>query len=50
MSKFEAVILLSPEISTNVRKDIIGTFNKIIEEFSFNNNVFSTIIFFHNNF
>ena len=32
MTKFEAVILLSPEISTSVRKDIITKFNDIISE------------------
>ena len=32
MSKFEAVLLLSPEISTSVRKDIINFFIKTISD------------------
>ena len=34
MTKFEAVILLSPDISTTVRKDIVTSFNEIISESS----------------
>ena len=30
MTKFEAVLLLSPDISTTVRNDIISSFDKII--------------------
>ncbi len=32
MNKFEAVLLLSPEISSSLRKDIIGNFTDIINE------------------
>ena len=32
MSKFESVILLSPEISTSVRKDIVDKFNTTISQ------------------
>ena len=32
MTKFEAVLLLSPDISTNVRDDIIGSFKNLISE------------------
>ena len=34
MSKFEAVLLLSPEISSTLRKDIVNNFNAIISESS----------------
>ena len=32
MTKFEAVLLLSPEISISIRNDIIKNFNEIISE------------------
>ena len=32
MTNFEAVLLLSPEVSTNIRKDIVDKFIKIISE------------------
>ncbi len=32
MNKFEAVLLLSPEISTGVRKDLCDGFSKLIKE------------------
>ena len=34
MTKFEAVILLSPEISTTVRSDIVNIFNDLISDSS----------------
>ena len=34
MTKFEAVILLNPEISTKVRSDIINSFNDLISDSS----------------
>jgi len=32
MSKFETVLLLSPEISTSIRKDMCEDFNKIVND------------------
>lgn len=32
MTKFEAILLLSPEISTSVRKEIVDSFNSTISE------------------
>ena len=32
MNNFEAVLILSPEISSNIRKDIIVNFSKIISD------------------
>lgn len=32
MTKFEAVLLLSPEISTTTRKEVISSFNNIISQ------------------
>ena len=32
MTKFETVLLLSPEVSSNIREDIVASFNKIIAD------------------